>query len=161
MEPNFVQRLVQQRIFHRDEDAMIHHAQRHQRVFGGNLFRHKLDHVGVDVELRQLDVGDAHLARQQLVDRGAFNDSHVDQDFAERALAVVLLLLQGLLNLRFIDDAGFHQCFAQLERGLVPQLLQHLIELFAGDDFFALQVFAQRPVAQLLLLIQPFGDFLC
>jgi hypothetical protein len=83
----------------------------HQVLLGGGL-RHQLQHLGIDLELLEVDGGDAVLLGQEAGQVGLGDRPLLDQQGADAAAALLRLLL-GLLELLQGDEVLTNQQFAE------------------------------------------------
>ena len=86
------------RIRHRDRERAARAAQRNDLVLAGRLGRHQLDDGRVDLELGEVDRGDAVLLAEQRGNLLVLHEPHLDEVEAELA-PVALLLRERLLQL--------------------------------------------------------------
>ena len=100
------------RIGHRDRERRAGPAERNDLVFLRGFGGDQLDDRRVDIELRQVDRGDAVLLREQRGDFFIVDETELDEIEAELA-AVGLLIVQRLLQLGRSNALFFQQQFAK------------------------------------------------
>ena len=87
------------RVGHRDRQGRPRATERHDLILVGRVGRHELDDGGVDVELRQVDGGNAVLLAEELGNLLVLHEPQLDQVVAQLA-AVRLLRVECFLELR-------------------------------------------------------------
>ena len=90
------------RVCHRDRERRSRSPDRHDLVLLRGLGRNQLEDGDVDVELREVDEGNAVLTAEERGDLLVVDHSELDERHAQLA-AIGLLMVQGLLQLRGSD----------------------------------------------------------
>ena len=111
-------------VVHREHVRGIAHRDRERRpglvdgkdhVFSRDVSRHQLDDARVDLEMGEVDRGNAELVRERLGDVFLRGMAEPDEDLAELA-ALLPLVLQRRVELLLGDDIGLQKQIAQFQR---------------------------------------------